>query len=72
MYVTNAKATVATDVGTGRQIWKTPVDWLPETPRIVCCGVSLWNQKAKYGEGWLWAPASGAVTPPCDCLCARA
>src|SRR3569832_2118985 len=35
MYVTNAKATVAIDVGTGRQIWKTPVDWLPETPRVV-------------------------------------
>ena len=40
MYVTNARATVAIDVGTGKQIWKTPVDWLPETPRIVCCGVS--------------------------------
>jgi alcohol dehydrogenase (cytochrome c) len=40
MYVTDAKATVAIDVATGRQIWKTPVDWLPETPRVVCCGVS--------------------------------
>src|ERR1700676_794046 len=40
MYVTNAKATVAIDVATGRQIWKTMVDWLPETPRVVCCGVS--------------------------------
>ena len=40
MYVTNAKATVAIDVGTGKQIWKTPVDWVPETPRVVCCGVS--------------------------------
>jgi alcohol dehydrogenase (cytochrome c) len=40
MYVTNAKATVAIDVATGKQIWKTPVDWEPETPRIVCCGVS--------------------------------
>jgi alcohol dehydrogenase (cytochrome c) len=40
MYVTNAKATVAIDLGTGRQIWRTAVDWLPETPRIVCCGVS--------------------------------
>jgi len=35
MYVTNARATVAIDAVTGRQIWKTPVDWLPETPRIV-------------------------------------
>ncbi len=40
MYVADAKATVAIDVATGRQIWKTPVDWLPETPRVVCCGVS--------------------------------
>src|ERR1700740_2326383 len=31
MYVTNARATVAIDVGTGKQIWRTPVDWLPET-----------------------------------------
>jgi alcohol dehydrogenase (cytochrome c) len=40
MYVTDAKATVAIDVATGRQIWKTAVDWLPDTPRVVCCGVS--------------------------------
>ena len=40
MYVTNAKYTVAIDVGTGKQLWRTPVDWLPETPRVVCCGVS--------------------------------
>ena len=25
---------------TGKQIWRTPVDWVPETPRVVCCGVS--------------------------------
>ena len=40
MYVTNAKATVAIDVATGKQIWKQMLDWPPETPRIVCCGVS--------------------------------
>jgi alcohol dehydrogenase (cytochrome c) len=40
MYVTNARATVAIDVATGRQIWRTPVEWVPETPRVVCCGVS--------------------------------
>ena len=40
MYVTNAKATVAIDVATGKQIWKQTVDWPPETPRVVCCGVS--------------------------------
>jgi alcohol dehydrogenase (cytochrome c) len=40
MYVTNARATVAIDVATGKQIWRTPVEWVPETPRVVCCGVS--------------------------------
>jgi len=40
MYVTNARWTVAIDVATGQQIWRTEVDWLPETPRVVCCGVS--------------------------------
>jgi len=40
MYVTNAKATVAIDVSTGKQIWKQTLDWPPETPRVVCCGVS--------------------------------
>jgi alcohol dehydrogenase (cytochrome c) len=40
MYVTNAKATVAIDVATGKQIWKQTLDWPPETPRVVCCGVS--------------------------------
>jgi alcohol dehydrogenase (cytochrome c) len=40
MYVTNAKATVAIDVATGKQAWKQTLDWPPETPRVVCCGVS--------------------------------
>ena len=52
MYVTNARATVAIDVGTGKQIWKTPVDWLPETPRVVCCGVS--NKGAAILNGKLF------------------
>jgi len=52
MYVTNAKATVAIDAVTGRQIWKTPVDWLPETPRIVCCGVS--NKGAAIYNGRIY------------------
>jgi len=54
MYVTNAEHTVAIDVGTGRQIWRTPVNWDPATPRIVCCGVSnkgpaLYNGKVFRG-----------------------
>jgi len=40
MYVTNARATVAIDVATGKQIWKHTLDWPAETPRVVCCGVS--------------------------------
>src|SRR5262245_37693959 len=40
MYVTNARATVAIDVASGKQIWKQTLDWPPETPRVVCCGVS--------------------------------
>jgi alcohol dehydrogenase (cytochrome c) len=49
MYVTNARATVAIDVGTGRQIWKQTLDWPPETPRVVCCGVS--NKGAAIYDG---------------------
>jgi alcohol dehydrogenase (cytochrome c) len=49
MYVTNARATVAIDVGTGRQIWKQTLDWPPETPRVVCCGVS--NKGAAIFDG---------------------
>jgi len=40
MYVTNAKYTVAIDVATGKQVWRTALDWVPETSRVVCCGVS--------------------------------
>jgi alcohol dehydrogenase (cytochrome c) len=52
MYVTNAKATVAIDVGTGKQIWKHTLDWPPETPRIVCCGVS--NKGAAIYNGKIY------------------
>ena len=40
MYVTNAAWTFAIDVGTGRQIWRTAVEYDADTPRVVCCGVS--------------------------------
>jgi alcohol dehydrogenase (cytochrome c) len=40
MYVSNAKWTVAIDALTGKQLWRTAVDFVPETPRVVCCGVS--------------------------------
>src|SRR5258708_16938778 len=50
MYVTDAKATVAIDVMTGRQIWKTAVDWLPDTPRVVCCGVARQSGATFHGK----------------------
>lgn len=49
MYVTDAKATVAIDVATGKQIWKTPVEWPAEMVRVVCCGVS--NKGAAIYDG---------------------
>lgn len=36
MFVANADYTVAIDVATGKQLWRTPVDWDPATPRVVC------------------------------------
>jgi alcohol dehydrogenase (cytochrome c) len=49
MYVTNARHTVAIDVATGKQIWRQTLDWPPETPRVVCCGVS--NKGAAIYDG---------------------
>ena len=40
MFVANAEYTVALDVETGRQIWRTPVNYDPAVPRVVCCGLS--------------------------------
>src|SRR3954465_11638008 len=40
MYVTNAAWTFAIDLATGKQIWRTEVGFEPDTPRVVCCGVS--------------------------------
>ena len=40
MYISNAKWTMAIDGASGKMLWRTPVDFDPETPRVVCCGVS--------------------------------
>jgi alcohol dehydrogenase (cytochrome c) len=50
LYVTSNSATMAIDAKTGRQLWKTKVDYPPETPKIVCCGIinrgaALYNGK---------------------------
>ena len=39
LYVTTNSATIAVDAKTGNQLWKTKVEYPPETPRIVCCGI---------------------------------
>ena len=40
MYISNAKWTVAIDALSGKMLWRTAVNFEPETPRVVCCGVS--------------------------------
>ena len=40
LFAADAEATVAIDVATGKQAWRTPVDFDAATPRVVCCGVS--------------------------------
>ncbi|MGJ4948044.1 methanol/ethanol family PQQ-dependent dehydrogenase [Bradyrhizobium sp. HKCCYLS20291] len=39
LYVTSHNATMAVDAKTGKQIWKSKVDYPAETPRVVCCGI---------------------------------
>ncbi len=39
MYVTTHKSTIALNPLTGKQVWKHEIDYPPQTPRIVCCGI---------------------------------
>ena len=43
---------MAVDAKTGKQIWKTKVEYPPETPRIVCCGII--NRGAAIFDGKLF------------------
>ena len=52
MYVTNVKWTVAIDAATGKQLWRTAVDFPPDMIRVVCCGVS--NKGPAIYEGRLF------------------
>jgi alcohol dehydrogenase (cytochrome c) len=36
MFVANAEYTIAIDVATGKQLWRTAVDFDPSVPRVVC------------------------------------
>ncbi len=49
MYVTSQNKTVAVDALTGKEIWKTPVDYPSDTTRVVCCGIV--NRGAAIYEG---------------------
>ncbi|MDE5447029.1 PQQ-dependent dehydrogenase, methanol/ethanol family [Bradyrhizobium sp. CSA207] len=49
IYLTTHAATMAIDAKTGKQIWKTKVEYPPETPRIVCCGIN--NRGAALFDG---------------------
>src|ERR1700675_4751860 len=49
IYVTTHAATMTVEAKTGKQIWKTKVEYPPETPRIVCCGII--NRGAAIYEG---------------------
>ena len=54
MYVANARWTYAMDALTGRVIWRTAVNFDPDTPRVVCCGnsnkgVAIYNGKVFRG-----------------------
>ena len=64
MYVTNAAWTFAIDVATGKQLWRTAVDYDPGTPRVVCCGVS--NKGAAILNGKLYRTTLDAFVVALD------
>jgi len=39
IYVTTGTATMAVDAKTGKQIWKSKIEFPPETMRVACCGL---------------------------------
>jgi alcohol dehydrogenase (cytochrome c) len=52
IYVTTHNATMAVDAKTGKQIWKSKIEYPAETPRIVCCGII--NRGAAIQDGKLF------------------
>ena len=52
IYVTSHNKTVAVDALTGKEIWNTPIDYAPNTTRVVCCGIV--NRGAAIYEGKLF------------------
>ena len=60
IYITTNNATMAVDVKTGKQIWKTKVDYPPETPRVTCCGII--NRGAAIYDGKLFRGTLDALS----------
>ena len=52
MYVTSHDKTVAVDALTGKETWKTLIEYAPETTRVVCCGIV--NRGAAIYQGKLF------------------
>ena len=52
VFITDHEKTVAVDALTGREIWKTMVEYPPETTRVVCCGIV--NRGAALFDGKLF------------------
>jgi len=49
IYVTSQARTVAVDALTGKEVWNTPLEYPPDTTRVVCCGIV--NRGAAIYEG---------------------
>src|SRR5438094_7046828 len=52
IYLTDHEKAVALDALTGKQIWKSVIEYPPDTARVVCCGIV--NRGAALFEGRLY------------------
>ena len=52
IYMTDHDKTVAVEALTGKQIWKSAVEYAPETTRVVCCGIE--NRGGALFDGKLY------------------
>jgi alcohol dehydrogenase (cytochrome c) len=52
IYITTHQATMAVEAKTGKQIWKTKVEYPADTPAVTCCGVI--NRGAAIYDGKLF------------------
>src|SRR3954453_19658779 len=63
VYLTDHEKTVAVDALTGKEIWKSIIEYPPETTRVVCCGIV--NRGGALFDGKLYRTTLDAnVTAP--------